>query len=60
MEHLVKLFTEKYLQKLKDTALTGDYEKDHKEADNILCSLLLELGFREVVNLYDEIEKRYR
>jgi hypothetical protein len=34
-----------------------DTEKNHIEADNVLCDLLRELGYDEVVNEYREIEK---
>ena len=36
-----------------------DVEDDHREADQVLCELLSELGYDDVVNLYQQIEKWY-
>ena len=37
----------------------GDTEVDHLRADNILCSLLYELGYDKVVEEYDKVSKWY-
>lgn len=34
-----------------------DIEATHREADQILCRLLNELGFRDVVDLWDKLPK---
>lgn len=36
---------------------SGDVEVDHCSADDLLCDLLLELGFDDVVAEYEEIKK---
>ena len=53
-----------YVGKLLRTMdrLNDDYydkQGAHIEADEILCNLLEELGFKEVVRLYREIPKWY-
>jgi len=37
----------------------GDKEVPHCEADDILCELLISLGYKDVVDEYEEIEKWY-
>jgi len=37
----------------------GDTESDHAKADDVLCDLLSELGYHDVVELYDRIDKWY-
>lgn len=34
-------------------------EEEHQEADDILCRLLRELGYVEVVDLYHQVPKWY-
>ena len=36
-----------------------DPEEGHENADNILCELLSELGYDDVVNLYMQVDKWY-
>lgn len=38
---------------------SGDIELEHIEADKILCKLLIDLGFSEVVEEYEKIDKWY-
>jgi len=46
------------IDKLK--ALEGyDKERDHCEADDILCELLSSLGYGEVVDQFNKLEKWY-
>lgn len=42
-----------------DGAHRYDRNNAHVEADGILCNLLKELGFDDVVEAYDKIEKWY-
>lgn len=55
--------TTKYVKLLKEIrdqeAETGDTEVAHGNADDTLISLLLDLGFKEVVDSYDDIPKWY-
>ena len=34
-------------------------ESDHDEADNLLCDLLEELGYTEIVEMYGKLPKWY-
>jgi hypothetical protein len=45
--------------KLKDLIKDEDTEKAHLEADLTLRKILLELGYVEVIELYDQIDKWY-
>jgi hypothetical protein len=36
-----------------------DTEIAHSIADDVLCTLLIELGYKEVVDAYNEIDKWY-
>ena len=36
-----------------------DTEKAHYEADKVLCNLLNELGFEDVVNAWEKIDRWY-
>jgi hypothetical protein len=45
-----------YLQKMIDCQF-GDQEVDHMKADNILCELLIKLGYEKVVEEYRSIPK---
>lgn len=47
------------MQKLKALQLDPDTEIAHHFADDILCDLLKELGYAEVVQEYEKIEKWY-
>ena len=54
---------EKELEELRNLKATGDYfenfETDHIEADEILCKILLELGYDEIVEAYNQVGKWY-
>lgn len=50
---------EKYIQKLVKAQESGDAECAHMDADDILCDLLEELGFSDVVNEFRKINKWY-
>lgn len=56
-----KELAEKYLQKMKDVRNNADFDTEyaHRVADQILCDLLSELGFDEVVDEYVHIYKWY-
>lgn len=47
------------IQELKKLQKTYDTEANHVEADEILCELLKELGFEDVVEQYNKIKKWY-
>ena len=50
---------EEAITQLKDHQQNGDIESAHICADWVLRELLITLGYQDVVNEYDEIEKWY-
>ncbi len=54
-EELVK----KYVKLLKVEIENDDIEYAHANADKLLCALLEELGYKDVVDVYVEIDKWY-
>lgn len=42
-----------------NAAASGDTERDHVDADAVLCSLLCELGAGEVVDEWGKVPKWY-
>ena len=48
-----------YINRLITLQKNGDPEIDHAEADNILCKIITQLGYPEIVKEYDKIEKCY-
>ena len=55
-----KKLNDKYVKLIKEINVgDGDKERDHGEADELLCGLLRELGYQEVVDEYNNIEKWY-
>jgi hypothetical protein len=45
--------------KLKSCHQSNDKEEAHKDADQILCSLLIECGFPDIVEEYCRVSKWY-
>ena len=37
----------------------GDTEAGHASADTVLCELLIELGYSDVVDVYNRVDKWY-
>ena len=54
-----KRIKQKYVKMLKDKCFTGDTEQDHVYADDIICALLIELGYKDVVKVFNETERWY-
>ena len=54
---------EKELEELCNLKATGDYYEDfetgHIKADEILCKILLELGYDEIVEAFNQVGKWY-
>ena len=50
---------EQYKTRLRELAEEGVSEEGHIEADDILCKILIENGYEDVVNLYECIDKWY-
>lgn len=47
------------VEKMKECVNNGDTEVAHLDADNILCDVLTQLGYKELVDLYDKVKKWY-
>jgi len=47
------------IKKLKQCQCKRDAESAHRAADEVLCELLNELGFDDVVTEYEAVEKLY-
>lgn len=50
-EHLERL------RELREESLEGDREEAHREADDILCTILRDAGHDAVVDAYHAVEK---
>lgn len=50
---------EKYMERMIDAVNNGDTEAAHGDADGILCELLSELGYGELIGLYSKVDKWY-
>ncbi len=48
-----------YIKRLKECQKIDDRETAHEEADKILCELLIELGYKDVVYEWGEVSKWY-
>ena len=58
MKQISKEFLDSIKEKLQDCN-TGDTKIDHVIADQSLCDLLIELGYKDIVNLYLTVDKRF-
>lgn len=47
------------VEKMKECVNNGDTEVAHIDADNILCDVLTQLGYKELVDLYEKVKKWY-
>lgn len=41
------------------TCFTGDTVVDHVRADSVLCRFLRDLGYNNLVDLYEQVDKYY-
>lgn len=48
-----------YMGRLKAAQGNCDVESAHDDADKVLCDLLEALGFKEIVEEYNKVEKWY-
>lgn len=48
-----------YMERLKEIQKNTDIEIAHSDADDVLCDLLTELGYGDIVNEYKKIERWY-
>ena len=54
-----KQLIDKYLAKLEEIQKNKDVEVRHVREDDLLCDLLIELGFEDLVELYESSTKWY-
>ena len=47
------------LGRMRGLQKNTDYEVAHAEADDVLCDLLREMGFNELVDSYEQVGKWY-
>jgi hypothetical protein len=54
-----KTLKEKYLKDMQVVETLGDEEVAHCLADELLCNLLKELGYEDIVESFNKIDKWY-
>ena len=47
------------IEQLRELARSDDTEYAHIQADNILCDILENLGYKDIVDAYNDIPKYY-
>lgn len=50
---------EEAIRQLKQAQENGDIESAHSKADYVLCALLAELGYQDVLDEWEKVEKWY-
>lgn len=48
-----------YLSLMQELADCSEPEHAHSKADKLLCELLTDLGYGNIVNAYEKVEKWY-
>ena len=54
-----KALSNEMVKRLQEEVDNGDNECAHRNADYIMCELLERLGYKEVVEKYNEVSKWY-
>ena len=54
-----ELLLDHYLNVFENNCSSGDIEADHEKADEILCDLLEDLGYQNLVNKFRALKKWY-
>ena len=54
-----ELLLDHYWNRLNSECFSGDVEHDHYVADDLLCQLLIDLGYEKVVEKFKEVHKLY-
>ena len=57
MNYIKREIVDSYIKDLKECQEDRDIECAHVNADGILCRLLNELGFKDVVEEYNKVDK---
>ena len=52
-----KTLSDEMVKRLQKEVNDNDAERDHVNSDNILCELLEKLGYKDVVEKYNEVSK---
>ena len=47
------------IEKMKECVNNADTEVAHLDADAVLCDVLTQLGYKELVDLYEKVKKWY-
>lgn len=50
---------DKAIKELRDCQKPGDTEAAHSDADKALCKLLVALGYQDVVDEWEKVDKWY-
>lgn len=59
LDRLKNVTEKEYYPHASEYSKHGDREDWHREADNILCELLDELGYHDFVEAFEEVPKWY-
>ena len=54
-----EVIIKKKKKKMKECVNNGDTEVAHINADAVLCDVLTQLGYKELVDLYEKVKKWY-
>ena len=54
-----KTLSDEMVKRLQKEVNDNDAERAHVNSDNILCELLEKLGYKDVVEKYNEVSKWY-
>ena len=54
-----EVIIKKTKEKMKECVNNGDTEVAHINADAVLCDVLTQLGYKELVDLYEKVKKWY-
>lgn len=54
-----ELLLDHYWNRLDSECFSDDVEHDHYVADDLLCQLLIDLGYEKVVEKFKEVHKWY-
>ena len=54
-----ELIIKEAIEKMKECVNNGDTEVAHINADAVLCDVLTQLGYKELVDLYEKVKKWY-
>ena len=59
MKTLTQEQIDNFKKELSNQINNRDIESAHADADTILCNILIELGYKELVDLYNKVDKWY-